>query len=107
MKVNPLRFWDCLQPEIGRRWRYTIFMSATTIESLSRAEIARRPLPVEDCVLGIVDIQAKLLVAIHEKERLVPHAKVPVRPAHIRPPPVTGSTPNPTAPGPTHTDILQ
>jgi len=98
---------NCLQPEISRRWHYTIFMSTTSIESLSHAEIARRPLRVEDCVLGVIDIQDRLLVAIHEKERLVRNAKLLIRLANILHLPVIVSTQYVKGLGPTNQNIIE
>jgi nicotinamidase-related amidase len=47
------------------------------------AEIARRPLEAEQCVLVVIDIQQKLLPPIFEKEQLVRNAQLLIRTAGI------------------------
>lgn len=47
------------------------------------AEIARRPLNADQCVLLVVDIQEKLLPPIFEKERLVRNSQLLIRLAGI------------------------
>lgn len=47
------------------------------------AEIARRPLEVEQCALIVVDIQEKLLPPIWEKERLIRNSQLLIRLAGI------------------------
>ncbi len=47
------------------------------------AEIARRPLNADQCVLLVVDIQEKLLPPIFEKERLIRNSQLLIRLANI------------------------
>ncbi|HEY3972665.1 MAG TPA: hydrolase [Candidatus Sulfotelmatobacter sp.] len=47
------------------------------------AEIARRPLEAEQCVLIVIDIQEKLLPPIYQCEQLVRNAQVLIRAAGI------------------------
>ena len=47
------------------------------------AEMARRPLEVEQCALIVIDIQDKLLPPIFEKERLVKNSQLLIRLAGI------------------------
>jgi nicotinamidase-related amidase len=47
------------------------------------AEMARRPLEAEQCVLIVVDMQEKLLRPIWERERLVGNAQLLIRMARI------------------------
>jgi isochorismate hydrolase len=82
-------------------------MSMLSTENLSRAEIARRPLRVEDCVLGVIDIQDRLLAAIHEKERLVRNAKLLIRLANILHLPIIVSTQYAKGLGPTNHEIIE
>ncbi len=55
----------------------------TTVGSINQlsdyAEIARRPLETEQCVLVVVDIQEKLLPPIFEKERLLRNSQLLIR----------------------------
>jgi len=67
-------------------------MVTTPIETLPYSEIARRPLRVEDCVLGVIDIQERLLPPIVEKERLVRNAQLLIRLANLLSLPVVLST---------------
>lgn len=67
-------------------------MVTTPIESLPYSEIARRPLRVEDCVLGVIDIQERLLPPIFERERLVRNSQLLIRLANILSLPVVLST---------------
>jgi nicotinamidase-related amidase len=67
-------------------------MVTTPIETLPYSEIARQPLRVEDCVLGVIDIQERLLPPIFEKERLVRNAQLLIRLANILSLPVVLST---------------
>lgn len=67
-------------------------MVTAPVEPLTYAEVARRPLRVEDCVLAVVDIQEKLLPPIFEKERLVRNAQLLVRLANALSLPIVVST---------------
>jgi nicotinamidase-related amidase len=67
-------------------------MATATIEPVSYAEIARRPLHVEDCVLAVIDIQEKLLPRIHDKERLISNSQLLIRLANVLGLPVIVST---------------
>jgi len=67
-------------------------MATATFEPLSRTEIARRALRVEDCVLAVIDIQEKLLPRIHDKERLVSNVQLLIRLANVLGLPVVVST---------------
>lgn len=58
-------------------------MAIATVETLPYSETVRRPLRSEDCVLAVVDIQEKLLPAIHEKERLLRNSQLLIRLAKI------------------------
>ena len=81
-------------------------MSTATIEPSTYAEIARRPLRVDDCVLTVIDIQEKLLPRIHEKERLVSNAQLLIRLANLLGLPVLVSTQYAKGLGPTVPAIL-
>jgi nicotinamidase-related amidase len=67
-------------------------MVTPAIETLPYSEVARRPLRVEDCVLGVIDIQERLLPPIFEKERLVRNSQLLIRLANILSLPVVLST---------------
>jgi nicotinamidase-related amidase len=67
-------------------------MVTSVIETVPYAEVARRPLRVEDCVLGVIDIQERLLPPIFEKERLVRNSQLLIRLANILSLPVVLST---------------
>lgn len=82
-------------------------MSTAALELLSAAEAARRPLKVKECALLVIDIQEKLLVAIHEKERLVRNAKLLIRLAYILSLPVVVSTQYVKGLGPTSREIME
>jgi nicotinamidase-related amidase len=56
--------------------------SLTAIET-NYAEIVRRPLEVEKCVLAVVDVQEKLLPPIWQKERLLSNVQLLTRAAGI------------------------
>jgi nicotinamidase-related amidase len=58
-------------------------MVTTPAETLAYSEVARQPLRTEDCILGIIDIQEKLLPPIHEKERLVRNSQLLIRLANM------------------------
>ena len=57
--------------------------SATRPPDTDYAEMARRPLEVEQCALIVVDMQKKLLPPIWEKERLVRNVQLLIRLAGI------------------------
>src|SRR5215471_12388688 len=67
-------------------------MVTTPVESVPYSEIARRPLRAEECVLGVIDIQEKLLPPIHEKERLVRNSQLLIRLANMLSMPVVVTT---------------
>jgi nicotinamidase-related amidase len=77
-----------------------------TMEPISRAEIARRPLRVEDCVLAVVDIQAKLLPRIHENDRVLSNSQLLIRLANVLGLPVVVTTQYSKGLGPTVPAIL-
>jgi nicotinamidase-related amidase len=81
-------------------------MATATIEPLSRSEIARRPLRVEECVLAVIDVQEKLLPRIQEKERLLHKAQLLIRLANVLELPVVVSTQYAQGLGPTVAAIL-
>jgi nicotinamidase-related amidase len=81
-------------------------MVTATIEESSYAEVVRRPLRPQECALVVIDIQERLLVAIHEKERLVRNAKLLVRLANILGLPVLVSTQYVKGLGPTTPEIM-
>jgi nicotinamidase-related amidase len=80
-------------------------MVTALIEESSYAEIVRRPLRPQECVLVVIDIQERLLVAIHEKERLVHNVRLLVRLANILGLPVLVSTQYAKGLGPTTPEI--
>ena len=67
-------------------------MVTPVFETLPYSEVARRPLRAEDCVLGVIDIQERLLPPIFEKERLVRNSQLLIRLANILSLPVVLST---------------
>ena len=67
-------------------------MVTTPVESVPYSEVARRPLRAEECVLGVIDIQEKLLPPIHEKERLVRNSQLLIRLANMLSMPVVVTT---------------
>jgi nicotinamidase-related amidase len=67
-------------------------MVTVPIETVPYAEVARRPLRAEECVLAVIDIQEKLLPAIHEKTRLIRNSQLLIRLANILSVPVLVST---------------
>lgn len=79
-------------------------MSTATVGTY--AEIARRPLRLDDCVLAVIDIQEKLLPRIHGKERLVGNAQLLIRLANLVGLPVVVSTQYAKGLGPTVPAIL-
>jgi len=60
----------------------TFTATVTPIES-NYAEMVRRPLEMEKCVLAVVDVQEKLLPPIWKKERLVGNVQLLTRAAGI------------------------
>jgi hypothetical protein len=77
-----------------------------TIEPISRAETARRPLRVEDCVLAVIDIQEKLLPRIHENGRVLNNSQLLIRLANILGLPVVVTTQYSKGLGPTVPEVL-
>ena len=67
-------------------------MVTIPVESLPYSEVARRPLRADECVLGVIDIQEKLLPPIHEKERLVRNSQLLIRLANMLSMPVVVTT---------------
>ena len=67
-------------------------MAITPVESLPYSEVARRRLRADDCMLGVIDIQEKLLPPIHEKERLIHNSQLLIRLAKILSLPVIVTT---------------
>jgi nicotinamidase-related amidase len=63
--------------------RSSAAFSATMPPETDYAEMARRPLEVEQCALIVVDMQKKLLPPIWEKERLVRNVQLLIRLAGI------------------------
>jgi nicotinamidase-related amidase len=74
------------------RTRTIPYMSTLTFETASYSEVARRPLHADDCVLGVIDIQERLLPPIFEKERLLRNSQLLIRLANILSLPVVVST---------------
>ena len=60
----------------------TIIENVATLTA-DYAEMARRPLEPEQCALVVVDIQAKLLPPIFQKEQLVRNAQLLIRAADV------------------------
>jgi nicotinamidase-related amidase len=67
-------------------------MVTTPVEAVPYSEAARRPLRSDECVLGVIDIQEKLLPPIHEKERLVRNSQLLIRLAKMLSMPVVVTT---------------
>jgi nicotinamidase-related amidase len=67
-------------------------MVTTAIETVPYLEVARRPLRVDDCILGVIDMQERLLPPIFEKERMVRNSQLLIRLANILSLPVVLST---------------
>src|SRR5579859_1552328 len=82
-------------------------MSTAALELISAAEAARRPLKAKECALLVIDIQEKLLVAIHEKERLVRNARLLIRLANIFSLPVIVTTQYVKGLGTTSPEIME
>lgn len=76
----------------GLQTAYNLCMSTLTFETASYSEVARRLLRADDCVLGVIDIQERLLPPIFEKERLVRNSQLLIRMANILSLPVVVST---------------
>jgi nicotinamidase-related amidase len=72
------------------RCMITAVQNATT--SNDYAELARRPLEPEQCVLVVIDIQEKLLPPIFQKEQLIRNAQLLIRAAGMLNIPTLGST---------------
>src|ERR1700722_9844047 len=64
----------------------------STHPATSYAEMARRPLEAEQCVLVVIDIQEKLLPPIFQKEQLVRNSQLLIRAASILKMPVLMTT---------------
>jgi nicotinamidase-related amidase len=77
------------------------------VESVSYSEVARRPLRADDCVLGVIDIQERLLPPIHEKERLIRNSQLLIRLANILSMPVVVTTQYSKGLGQTVPEIMQ
>src|SRR6201992_543513 len=69
------------------------------------AEVARRPLEVDQCALVVVDIQEKLLPPIFNKESLVKNSQLLIRLAKILSMPVLITTQYSNGLGPTVPEI--
>ena len=54
-----------------------------TLAGFDYAQIARRPLEVEECALVVIDVQEKLLPPIFQKEQLVRNTQLLIRAAGI------------------------
>src|SRR5215472_315358 len=81
-------------------------MATFAVEPLPYAEVARRPLRPDDCVLGVIDIQEKLLPPIHEKARVIRNAQLLIRLANILSLPVVVTTQYSKGLGPTVPEIM-
>src|SRR5947207_6658538 len=67
-------------------------MPTASLDITPYAEIVRRPLDAQRCVLLVIDIQEKLLPPIYEKERLVRNSQLLIRLAKILSMPMLFST---------------
>lgn len=67
-------------------------MVTALVETSPYSEVVRRLLRAEDCMLGVIDIQEKLLPPIHEKERLVRNSQLLIRLAKLLSLPVVVTT---------------
>jgi len=67
-------------------------MVTIPVESVPYSEVARRPLRADECLLGVIDIQEKLLPPIHEKERMLRNSQLLIRLANMLSMPVVVST---------------
>src|SRR5215471_17553072 len=72
--------------------RIQMFTSTEIAQASEFAELARRPLEVDQCALVVIDIQEKLLPPIFQKEQLVRNAQLLIRAASILKIPVLAST---------------
>jgi nicotinamidase-related amidase len=86
--LNLANFGNFYRPQTA----YNLCMSTLTLETASYPEVARRPLRADDCVLGVIDMQERLLPPIFEKERLVRNSQLLIRMAKILSLPVVVST---------------
>ena len=82
-------------------------MATTPVEPVPYSEVVRRPLRADDCVLGVIDIQEKLLPPIHEKERLIRNSQLLIRLANILSLPVVVTTQYSKGLGQTVPEIMQ
>src|SRR5713101_8114591 len=67
-------------------------MATISVDTISHSEVARRPLHADDCVLGVIDIQERLLPPIQEKDRLIRNSQLLIRLAKILSLPVVVTT---------------
>jgi len=67
-------------------------MPTASLDITPYAEIVRRPLDAQRCLLLVIDIQEKLLPPIYEKERLVRNSQLLIRLAKILSMPMLFST---------------
>jgi len=67
-------------------------MVTASLDTASYAEIARRPLEADRCVLLVIDIQEKLFPPIYEKERLLRNSQLLIRLAKLLSIPMLFST---------------
>jgi nicotinamidase-related amidase len=84
---------------------YNFHMATTPLDTVPYSEAARRILRQEDCALAVIDIQEKLLSAIHEKDRLLRNAQLLIRLADILSLPIIVSTQYVKGLGPTVPEI--
>lgn len=69
-----------------------VSMMGTAALTVDAADIARRPLEVDQCALVVVDIQQKLLPPIFNKEALVKNSQLLIRLAKLLPIPIVVTT---------------
>src|SRR5260370_14539415 len=81
-------------------------MATISVDTISLSEVARRPLRADDCVLGVIDIQERLLPPIHEKERLIRNSQLLIRLANTFSLPVVVTTQYSEGLGHTVPDIM-
>src|SRR5260370_4750158 len=67
-------------------------MATISVDTISYVEVARRRLRADDCVLGVIDIQERLLPPIHEKELLIRNSQLLIRLANTFSLPVVVTT---------------
>jgi nicotinamidase-related amidase len=82
-----------------------IVATEITSKTSDYAELARRPLESDQCVLVVIDIQQKLLPPIFEKQQLVRNAQLLIRAAGILKIPTLLSTQYAKGLGPTVPEI--